>query len=123
MKKDIIIRNLERLIACTNQQGGIDRIEPMTTWKWDKLYRIARKYHIEAWVADGIRHYDGEFFLNITPEQRQRFLTSPSEKDSKRLSRFQLDVERRQSLRYRLSRHSLSIYIQDFINHIRNIEE
>ena len=122
MKKDVILRNLERLIYCT-PQGEKEPIEPMTEWKWNKLYQIASKYNIGPWVAEGIRCYEGEFFLNVSPTLRQKFLALTTSKDAECLDRFQLDMDRKVSMLRRLSRHSLRTYAQDLINTVKSIEE
>lgn len=122
MKKDVILRNLERLIYC-NPQGENEPIEPMSQWKWNKLYQLAAKYGIGPWVADGIRSYEGSFFLNVSPTLRQQFLELPAEKKPENLDRFQLDMDRRVSILRRLSKHSLRIYAHDFINTVKSIEE
>ena len=56
--KDVIIRNMERLIACSSDSDR-EPIEPMSAWKWRKLYKIANKYDIVPWIAEGIRAYEG----------------------------------------------------------------
>lgn len=122
MKKDVILRNLERLIYCT-PQGEKEPIEPMTEWKWNKLYQIAGKYNIGPWVADGFRCYEGDFFLNVSPTLKQKILTQSTSKDAECLDRFQLDMDRKVSVLRRLSRHSLRVYTKDFINAIKSIEE
>lgn len=122
MKKDVILRNLERLIYC-NPQGEQEPIEPMSAWKWNKLYQLTTKYHIGPWVADGIRCYEGDFFLNISPALLQKFMELPTEKMPENLDRFQLEVDRKVSMLRRLSKHSLRIYAQDFINTVKSIEE
>ena len=122
MKKDVILRNLERLIYC-NPHGEKEPIEPMTEWKWNRLYQLAGKYNIGTWVADGIRAYEDEFFLNISPTLRQKFLALNTTKDPENLDRFQLDMDRQVSMLRRLSKHSLRVYAQDFINTVKSIEE
>ena len=118
MKKNVLIRNLERLIQC-----GQEPVEPMSAWKWHRLYQLSQEYHIGGWVADGIRHYAGDLFLNIPSALHERFLALPAEKDADALQRFQLHVERHQSLRGRLSLRSLQTYATDFIATVKNIEE
>lgn len=122
MKKNVILRNMERLIY-SDANSENEPLEPMSEWKWNKIYQLAQDYHIGAWVADGIRCYDGNFFLNISPTLKQRFLEMLSEKHPEYLSRFQLDIDRKSSLRKRLSRHSLQVYADDFIKTIKSIEE
>ncbi len=122
MKKDIIIRNLERLIY-SSPNGDQEAIEPMSEWKWNKMYQIACDYHIGPWLADGIRNYEGAFFLNLSSDTRQKMLALAGEKDQLFLNKFQLSIDRKQSLRKRLSSQSVRAYAEDFLKVVRNIEE
>ena len=122
MRKDVIIRNIERLVYSA---PGSDRepLEPMSAWKWNRLWQIAKEHGIGAWIADGLRHYEGDFFLNIPDEVRAKINALPADKEPELLDRFQLEVDRKLSLKRRLSSHSLKTYANDFLNTIRNIEE
>jgi len=122
MKKDVILRNLERLIYC-NPQGEQEPIEPMSEWKWNKLYQLAIKYNIGPWVADGIRCYEGDFFLNASPALLQKLMELSAEKKPENLDRFQLDMDRKVSMLRRFSKHSLRVYANDIINTVKSIEE
>ena len=68
--KNVIIRNMERLIACSSDNDR-ERIEPMTAWKWRKLYQIANHYGILPWISAGVHAYKGDFFMQI-PEDVKR---------------------------------------------------
>ncbi len=122
MKKDVIFRNMERLVY-SSSTGDMEPFEPMSEWKWNRLYDLTCEYQLGPWVADGLRNYAGSFFLNISPELRQRFLALDGEKVQENLNKFQLDVDRKESLRKRLSIQSVRVYAEDFIDNIRNIEE
>jgi hypothetical protein len=122
MKKNIIFRNMERLIY-SDAHSENEPIEPMSEWKWNKIYQLANEYKIGAWVADGIRCYEGHFFLNIPPELRQKFLSLPAEKDNENLAKFQLDIDRKMSLRRRFSSQSIRAYAADIMKVVSNIEE
>lgn len=64
---DIIQRNFLKLLRI----GVFDKkepIEPMSGWKWNKLYKIAVAHDVTPWIADGIRKCSGDFFLRIQPE-------------------------------------------------------
>ncbi len=119
---DIIFRNLQRLVF-SDEFYGQEAIEPMSEWKWNKIYQLSCQYGIGAWIADGIRCYDGEFFLNIPPNLRQKFMELSGEKDPKNLEKFQLQIDRQSSLLQRFSANSLRAYTEDFIKTIQNIEE
>ncbi|MDE5571198.1 MAG: hypothetical protein K2I86_03985 [Prevotella sp.] len=43
--KDVIIRNMERLLDGSTDNGR-EPIEPMTEWKWNRLYQLSCKYGI-----------------------------------------------------------------------------
>ena len=122
MKKDVIQRNLERLIY-SDYEGEKEPIEPMSAWKWNELYRITTQQGIGAWVSDGIRRNNGDFFLNIPPDLRQKFLTLPNGKVPERLARFQLEADRRLGFLQRYSSQSLRAYWEDFLKTVKNIEE
>ncbi len=122
MKKDVIIRNMERLVY-SSSNGDMEPIEPMSEWKWNRIYDLACEYQVGPWIAEGLRNYVGSFFLNIPPELHQRFLALDGKKDPENLNKFQLDVDRKESLRKRLSSQSMRVYVEDFIDNIRNIEE
>jgi hypothetical protein len=69
---DIIQRNLMRLLRC-GAFGQPERIEPMTNWKWERLYKLSLVHGITPWIRDGIRRSADDFFLQITPTLRQQF--------------------------------------------------
>ena len=118
---DIIIRNLLRLVNSDSEER--EPIEPMTEWKWQRLYQLSREYGIEAWVADGMRAYADDFFLNPSPILRQQLLNATTEKNPERLKRFELFVHRSSGPLKRFSPESLRAYAHDFIETVKNIEE
>lgn len=69
---DIIQRNFLRLLRL----GAFDErepAEPMTEWKWDRLYQLSRIHGITPWIADGLRKSEDDFFIQLPPTLRQRF--------------------------------------------------
>lgn len=120
--KDVIIRNMERLLQ---QHADSERepIEPMTEWKWNRLYQIARKYDIVPWIAEGLRAYADDFFLQLSPALLQQMLNEPGIKSQEKLDRFLLDVDRSQGPLRHLSGQSLRAYYSDLLKNIQNIEE
>jgi hypothetical protein len=122
MKKDIITRNLERLIY-SDYKGEKEPIEPMSEWKWRQLYQLARQYRIGAWVKEGLHNYADDFFLQLSPELQRLFQELPAEKDEESLARFQLHIDRHSSRLARYSSRSLRAYAEDLLRTIRNIEE
>ena len=60
--KDVIIRNIERLLLLDADDNELERIEPMSEWKWNKLYQIVSKYQLGPWIVDGLKAYENDFF-------------------------------------------------------------
>ena len=118
---NIIQRNIQRLVYSENFHH--ERIEPMTAWKWNKLYRIVRQHGLGPWVAEGIKAYTGDFFLQLPPTLLQQFMDLQGEKNPEMLQRYELYVERSKGLLHKLQRQSLRAYTHDFVNTIKNIEE
>ena len=119
--KDVIIRNMERLIACSGSDR--EQIEPMSAWKWRKLYQIASKYDIVPWIVEGIRAYEGDFFMQIPADMMEDLSNEKGKKSENNLENFWLHVERSKGLLHHFSSKSLHAYTKDFIHTITNIEE
>ncbi len=119
---DIIQRNIERLIF---SDYGSDRepLEPMSNWKWQRMYKIARDYGIGGYIIDGLRRYEGDFFLKMPSALQLQFMNLPAEKRQDKLDAYLLDVERSRGLRHRLSKRSLQVYARDLVRTVKNIEE
>jgi len=120
--KNVILRNLERLIY-SDYQGDKEPIEPMSRWKWNRLYQLTCEYQVGAWVADGIRCYQDDFFLNIPTDLLQKFLSLPPDKDPERIDKIQLYIDRSTSTLRRFSSRSVRAYLTDVITTVKNIEE
>lgn len=120
--KNVIIRNIERLLDGSTDNDR-EPIEPMTEWKWNRLYQLSCKYGITAWLTDGIKAYEGDFFMQMPDGLRQLFLNTKEEKNPENLKRFLLYVERSLGPLHHLTAKSLHAYASDFINTIKNIEE
>lgn len=69
---EIIQRNFLRLLRC-GAFGKTEPIEPMSHWKWNRLYEISQIHGVTPWIRDGIRRSKDDFFLQITPSLRQHF--------------------------------------------------
>ena len=119
---DIILRNLQRLVF-SDQYYGQETIEPMSEWKWKKLYEFSIAYGIGPWVADGFRRYSGDFFLQPSESLRSQFLSLDGPRNQELLDKFKIHLLRSQSILNRFTKESLEAYYNDFINSIRNIEE
>lgn len=69
---DIIQRNFLKLLRI----GAFDKrepLEPMSGWKWNRLYKMAVAHDVTPWIADGIRKCSDDFFLQLQPELRALF--------------------------------------------------
>ena len=119
---DIIFRNLQRLVF-SDEFFGQESIEPMSEWKWNKLYELSIAYGIGPWVADGFRRYRDDFFLQPSSQLRDQFLALDGERNQELMDKFKLQLQRSQSLKNRFTRESLQAYFNDFMHTIRNIEE
>lgn len=119
---NIIYRNMERLIACSSDSDR-ERIEPMSAWKWRKLYQIADKYGIVPWIAAGVRAYEGDFFMQIPEDVLTPLMSECGDKSEENLQTFQLQIERSKGLLHHFSSKSLRAYASDLIHTITNIEE
>ena len=120
--KNVIIRNMERLIACSSDSER-ERIEPMTAWKWRKLYQIANHYGILPWISAGVHAYKGDFFMQIPVDVMEDLSNEKGKKSENNLENFWLHVERSKGLLHHFSSKSLHAYTKDFIHTITNIEE
>ena len=124
--ENVIIRNILRLVGNSensDSDNGQTRIEPMSEWKWRKLYDTVQNYEIGPWIAEGMQRMEGDFFLQPSSELRQQLLDMKGDKDPKHLKRFLLQIDRAQGLMHRLKKESLQTYVSDFISAVRNIEE
>ena len=119
---DIIFRNLQRLVF-SDEFYGHEAIEPMSEWKWNKLYELSIAYGIGPWVTDGVRRYQDDFFLQPSDTLRSQFLVLDGERNQELLDKFKLHLLRSQSVLNRFTRESLQAYFNDFMHTIRNIEE
>ena len=119
---DIILRNLQRLVF-SNDYHGKETVEPMSEWKWNKLYELSIAYGIGPWVADGVRRYSDDFFLQPSDALRNQFLALDGERNQELLDKFKLHLLRSQHVLNRFTRESLQAYFNDFMHTIRNIEE
>ncbi len=67
---DIIQRNLFSLLRSGAFQTQED-IEPMSAFKWNKLYQLTVMHNITPFVYDGILRCKNNFFLHLTDKQKQ----------------------------------------------------
>ncbi len=77
---DIIHRNFLSLLRC-GAFGHQEPIEPMSAWKWNRLYHISQMHGVTPWVYDGIKLCTDDFFLTIRPTLMEQFQKSALEAD------------------------------------------
>lgn len=80
---DIVKRNFFRLLRSgafnTNEQ-----IEPMSVYKWQKLYQFTVMHDVVASVFAGIHNCKHQFFLHLTEKQWQEWQKAADEERSKK---------------------------------------
>ena len=69
---NVVERNFIRLLR-SGTFGDDTPIEPMSQWKWERLYQMSLMHGVAALVYDGIRLRNDEFFINLTNEQREKW--------------------------------------------------
>ena len=67
---DIVERNLFRLLRSGAFQSKED-IEPMSAFKWGRLYQLAVMHDIIPFVYDGIIRCKEQFFVHLTDKQKK----------------------------------------------------
>ena len=65
---DIIQRNLFRLLR-SGAFGAQEQIEPMSAFKWERLYQIAMLHDVIPFVYKGISNCHSQFFMRLTDKQ------------------------------------------------------
>ena len=120
---DIIERNIDRLLYL-EEPGEREAIEPMSEWKWKRMYNLCLRHKIGPWIADGMTAYGDDFALQqITPALREQFLSLKGEKNPEWLERYELETERAKGTLHKLKPVSLQAYARDLMHTIQNIEE
>lgn len=70
---DIIQRNLFRLLR-NGALGAQEQLEPMSAFKWERLYQLALVHNVIHDAYKGIQNSKGQFFLHLTEKQEQTWL-------------------------------------------------
>ena len=65
---DIIQRNLFRLLR-SGAFGAQEQIEPMSAFKWERLYQIAMLHDVIPYAYQGINNCRSQFFMRLTDKQ------------------------------------------------------
>ena len=61
---NIIQRNFFTLLR-SGAFGSKGHIEPMSAWKWNRLYQLSLMHGVTAIVYDGISNHDDDFFMQM----------------------------------------------------------
>lgn len=82
MDMNVIQRNFFRLLSSGAFGVTNGQIEPMSPWKWNRLYNISLMHGVAALVNDGMANYAYDFFLQIPAVQTARWdkITEETEK-------------------------------------------
>ena len=65
---DIIQRNLFRLLR-SGAFSTQEQIEPMSAFKWERLYQIAMLHNVIPYAYKGISNCHSQFFMHLTDKQ------------------------------------------------------
>lgn len=79
---DIIQRNLFRLLRSAVFQTQ-EQIEPMSVFKWNRLYQLALIHHVTSHAYKGLLRCKGQFFLHLTDSQWHEWNKAAGETDGK----------------------------------------
>ena len=111
---DIIQRNLFLLLRSGAFQTTED-IEPMSAFKWGRLYQLAVMHNIIPFVYDGIIRNKNQFFLHLTEKQKKDWEKAIA--DYRTQERKQNDQEEDEFLRPdRLTNPLLNKRLQDILD-------
>jgi len=67
MEMDVVQRNFFRLLR-SGTFGDKEAVEPMSAWKWRRVYQLSLMHGVPALVWDGIDNHRGDFFMQLTNE-------------------------------------------------------
>ena len=95
---DIISRNFFRLL-CAGAFNEEVQIEPMSAWKWRRVYQYSLMHGVSALLYDGIGKCRQQFFLQLPPDLEEIWKNTTE------------DIERE-------NKHKLSVFLQlhDILN-------
>ena len=65
---NIVQRNFYRLIR-NGIFGHQELIEPMSVFKWSKLFQLAIMHEVVQQVWEGLQHSKNQFMLHLTSQQ------------------------------------------------------
>ena len=69
---DIIQRNLFRLLR-SGAFHSAEEIEPMSVFKWGRLYQLSVMHTVIPYVYEGINRCRSQFFLHLSAKQEEEW--------------------------------------------------
>ena len=69
---NIIERNFYRLLRA-GAFGTEEQIEPLSAWKWNRLYQLSEMHDVAPLLYKGIERCHDQFFLQIPAELLQHW--------------------------------------------------
>jgi hypothetical protein len=75
---DIIQRNLFKLLR-NGAFNTYDKLEPMSAYKWERLYQLAVMHNVIPYAYKGIENSRDQFFLHLTEKQEKEWQKAYSE--------------------------------------------
>lgn len=75
---DIIQRNLFKLLR-NGAFNTYDKLEPMSAYKWERLYQLAVMHNVIPYAYIGIENSRDQFFLHLTEKQEKEWQKAYSE--------------------------------------------
>lgn len=81
---NVIQRNFFTLLR-SGAFGSREHIEPMSAWKWNRLYQLSLMHSVTALVYDGIKRHSEDFFMQMP--QAQTLLWQKSTEETEQANR------------------------------------
>ena len=75
---DIIQRNLFKLLR-NGAFNTYDKLEPMSAYKWERLYQLAVMHNVIPYAYKGIENSRDQFFMHLTERQEKEWQKAYSE--------------------------------------------
>lgn len=76
----IIERNFFRLLR-SGAFGTEEQIEPLSAWKWNRLYQLSVMHDVAAWVYQGLQRCSDQFFVQVPEELMKNWSTATTQTD------------------------------------------
>ena len=81
MTMNIIERNFYRLLR-SGAFGTEEVIEPMSVWKWGRLYHLSEMHDVAMYIYKGIERCSDQFFVQIPQELDEQWRQAATEEAS-----------------------------------------